>query len=203
MKTCSPCRRLISNNVASETESRVHQQPNQIFQVLAGPDAHACLVLPFDLTSSQASRTRCSSISVKGALLAALLDPMGGLMSELTGDSVIHLWLTQKRKNAQRSEALAFGPCSRLPVGPEDINVGGRHLIELDVAAGVGVVTKLFGERAVLPEGGRRKPGGFAVRNKDLARVTDRDARLLWRRIGRRRLSGAGPVQDSAFSYRR
>ena len=41
---------------------------------------------------------RLSSSSVNGALFAALLAPTGALMSGLTGDSGIHLRLTQNRK---------------------------------------------------------------------------------------------------------
>jgi hypothetical protein len=56
---------------------------------------------------------RLISSSVKGALFAALLEPTGALMSELTGDSAIHLRLAQKRKNA-RSVVSRF-PLARAP----------------------------------------------------------------------------------------
>ena len=56
---------------------------------------------------------RLISSSVNGALFAALLEPTGALMSELTGDSGIHFRLTQKRKNARSVVSrlpLARGP---------------------------------------------------------------------------------------------
>ena len=56
---------------------------------------------------------RLISSSVKGALLAARLEPTGALMSALTGDSGIHFRLTQNRKNARsvvRRLPLARGP---------------------------------------------------------------------------------------------
>jgi len=64
-------------------------------------------------TWSQAARIRVISSSVNGALFAALLEPTGALISGLTGDSRIHLRLTQKRKNA-RSVVSRF-PLARAP----------------------------------------------------------------------------------------
>ena len=60
---------------------------------------------------------RLTSSSVKGALFAALLEPTGALISELTGDSEIHLRLAQKRKNARsvvRRLPFARGPSFQL-----------------------------------------------------------------------------------------
>ena len=46
---------------------------------------------------------RSSSSSLNGILSALLLEPTGGLMSELTGVSDIHFLLTAKRKKARRT----------------------------------------------------------------------------------------------------
>ena len=52
---------------------------------------------------------RCNSSSVKGAFLAALLEPTDALMSALTGDSGIHLRFGDTGERAQRSRRLLFG----------------------------------------------------------------------------------------------
>ena len=129
---------------------------------------------------------RFSSLSVNGVLLAALLEPTGGLMSELTGDSAIHFRLTQKRKNARsvvRRLPLARAPSFQLAQNRSMSRR--RELVDHDVAAAVGVRGDLFRESAVLAQGRGRQAGRFAVRDEHLAGVRDGDARLRRRRLRR------------------
>jgi hypothetical protein len=71
---------------------------------------------------------RCNSSSVKGAFLAALLEPTDALMSALTGDSGIHLRFGDTGRTRATFETLALWAPPEFPVGPEQADLGRRQL---------------------------------------------------------------------------
>ncbi len=136
---------------------------------------------------------RLISSSVKGALLAARLEPTRldvGADRRLEDPLPVD---TEAEERSQGRQALALSPRAELPVRPESIDVARRELIEHHVAQPVRELPDLLRERVgKIAESGGFSPAALAIGDVRDAGRLERGPRLLSDRLGAAARNWAG-----------
>jgi hypothetical protein len=185
-------------------EPGVDHQPNEVLQLLAGPDPDTRLILPLDLYLVARSDDSLHLVIGEGRLVSGLTGPDRRFDVDTGRRFGNPLAIDgEPEERAESVKALPLRTCTELPVGPKEIDVGRHELVEEHVTATSGAFRDL---RVVNVRYLRKVAGASSADSRLVMKTLHASSMVMRERVGfgvDPEATGAGfgsPVQESAFS---